>query len=69
MVIGLKQVAILNGFYECFFSLQSLLLFLGMQCYTLIFMDFLGAYLYTRCGHTGFSLASKRKQLIKICLE
>lgn len=39
-VICLKQVAIFNGFFECFFSLQSLLLFLDMQCYTLIFMDF-----------------------------
>lgn len=40
MVICLKQVAVFNGFYEWIFSLQSLLLFLEMQCYTLIFMDF-----------------------------
>lgn len=44
MVICLKQIDILMAFM----SLQNLLFFLDMHCYTLAFMDFWAAYLYTR---------------------
>lgn len=71
MVICLKQVAIFNDFYMWIFSLQSLLLFLDMQCYTLVFMDFFWEFIYIlgRDIKGCLWLQKGNSELIELCLE